>query len=202
MSATRTRLPAAERREQLIEVVRTLVAEKGFHAVSIDAVARRAGVSRPVVYGHFTDLAGLLQALVEHQEARALAQLASFLPETATSQDRRAALLAGMRGYLEAVRADPVTWRLVLMPPEGAPAGLRERIAEGRAAVVARLAEIVEPGLAAGGGSPDPELTAWTMSVLSDEAARLVLTGNEHFGVDRILAHSAWLLDRLLAPDS
>lgn len=38
--------------------------------------------------------------------------------------------------------------------------------------------------------------------MLSDEAARLVLTGNEHFGIDRILAHSAWLLDRLLGPDS
>ncbi len=202
MSATRTRLPAAERREQLIEVVRTLVADKGFHAVSIDAVARRAGVSRPIVYGHFTDLPGLLAALVEREEGRALEQLASFLPDARSSRDRKTALLGAIRGYLEAARADPVTWRLVLMPPEGAPAGLRERIAEGRAAVVGRLAEIVEPGLTAGGGSPDPELTAWTLSVLSDEAARLVLTGNEHFGVDRILAHSAWLLDRLLGPDS
>lgn len=107
-----------------------------------------------------------------------------------------------MRAYLEAVRADPVTWRLVLMPPEGAPAGLRERIAEGRAAVVARLAQIVEPALGAGGRSPDPELTAWTLSVLSDEAARLVLTCNERFGVDRILATRRGCSDRLLAPRS
>lgn len=198
MSATRPRLPAAARREQLIEVVRALVAEQGFHAVSIEGVARRAGVSRPIVYGHFADLPGLLEALVEREAGRALEQLAAFLPPPGSPGNRRAALLGALRGYLEAVRADPVTWRLVLMPPEGAPAGLRERIAEGRAAVVARLAEIVDPGLAAGGGSPDPELTAWTMSVLSDEAARLVLSGNEQFGIERILTHAGWLLDRLL----
>ena len=42
-----------ERREQLIEVARTLFAEKGLEAVSIEEIAAKAGVSKPVVYEHF-----------------------------------------------------------------------------------------------------------------------------------------------------
>src|SRR4051794_28532105 len=55
-TATAGRLPAAERREQLLDVTKAMVAARGFHAVSIEAVAREAGVSRPIVYGHFDDL--------------------------------------------------------------------------------------------------------------------------------------------------
>ena len=102
-------------------MTKTIVAAHGFHAVSIEAVAREAGITRPIVYGHFDDLRGLLEALVERESARALASSTSVLPTALAQGDPRALLLAALRGYLEAVRADPATWRLVLMPPEGAP---------------------------------------------------------------------------------
>src|SRR5438876_389596 len=73
---TRERMPAAERREQLLDVAKQLVGEQGFHGVSIEAIARRAGVTRPVVYGHFKDLDDLLEALLDREGARALGQLA------------------------------------------------------------------------------------------------------------------------------
>src|SRR3954467_11604160 len=107
-----TRMSAAERREQLLDVTKELVLEQGFHAVSIEAVAREAGVSRPIVYGHFDDLPGLLEALVDREGARALGQLAEVLPRDLASGDPRENLLAALRGYLAAVEADPVTWRL------------------------------------------------------------------------------------------
>jgi len=190
-------MSAEERREQLLDVVKSIVAERGFHAVSIEAVAREAGITRPVVYGHFRDLPALLEALVEREGARALQQLAEVLPTDLAHGDPREKLLAGMRGYLEAVQADPVTWRLVLMPPEGAPAVLREQIEQGRAAVVAALAGIVGPAFGPGRASPDPELTARMMSALSDEGARLVLTDPEHYPPERVLAHTRWFLDML-----
>ena len=59
------------------------------------------------------------------------------------AEPQRTGLVAALRGYLEAVRADPATWRLVLMPPEGAPAVLREHITRGRTAVVGHLAETI-----------------------------------------------------------
>jgi AcrR family transcriptional regulator len=198
--ATPSRLPAAQRREQLLDVTKAMVAERGFHAVSIEAVAREAGVSRPIVYGHFDDLRGLLEALVLRESARALAQLEAVLPGDLAAGDPRALLLAGLRGYLEAVRDDPDTWRLVLMPPEGAPALLRDLLGRGRRAVVAHLAEAARPGLGSGGPSPDPEMTARTLSAVADEAARLLVCDPDRYPVERLIAHAAWVLDQLGPP--
>jgi AcrR family transcriptional regulator len=171
--------------------------------VTIEAVARRAGITRPVVYGHFDDLAALLRAMLDRETARALRQLSAVLPLSADSGDtgvpRREALLAALRGFLEAVEAEPVTWRLVLMPPDGAPELLRKRIRDGRDAVVATLAEIVRPGLAGGRPSPDPALTARMLSALSDEAARLLLTDPAAYPVERLIAQGEWLLGQLTA---
>jgi AcrR family transcriptional regulator len=192
-----TRMQAGERREQLLDATKTIVAERGFHAVSIEAVAREAGITRPIVYGHFRDLPGLLEALIERETARALAQLVSVLPGDLGSGDPRAALLAGLRGYLEAVSADPTTWRLVLMPPEGAPAILHAHIARGRAAVVDHLARAVGPGLGPGRVSPDPELFARTLSAIADEGARLLLTDRERYPVERIVRFADWLMQEL-----
>jgi AcrR family transcriptional regulator len=176
-------LSAEERREQLLDVTKRIVIEQGFHAVSIEAVAREAGITRPIVYGHFTDLPGLLEALVVREGARALSQLETVLPQPD--------LLEALRAYLEVVSNDPDTWRLVLMPQEGAPRLLHDRIERGRAAVVARLAA----GLRPGSDLPDPELSAHLMSAYADEAARLVLTGR--YPPERILELSRWLLRRL-----
>ena len=199
-SAERRRLSGEERREQLLDVAKEIVGEQGFHGVSIEAVARRAGITRPVVYSHFADLDELLEAMVEREGARALGQLAQILPAARSPEATpREDLLAGLRGYLEAVQADPVTWRLVLMPTEGAPAVLRERIASGRDAVVVALAEIVRPGLGPGSESPDPALTARMLSATSDEAARLMLTDPEEYPIERLVAHADWVL-RCLSP--
>jgi AcrR family transcriptional regulator len=195
---TKTRMSGDERREQLLDVTKEIVGEHGFHAVSIEAVARRAGITRPIVYGHFDDLAGLLEAMVTRESRRSLAQLAEILPtELADACSPRDDLLAAMRGYLEAVAADPITWRLVLMPPEGAPEVLREQITAGRNAVVAALADAVRPGLGPGSRSPDPQLTARTLSAIADEAARLLLTDPEEYPIERLLTHAEWLLRQL-----
>src|SRR5436190_17972232 len=117
---TPPRMHAAAGREQLLDVTKRIVSEDGFHAVSIEAVAREAGISRPIVYGHFQDLRGLLQALVDREGARALEQLGQVLPHDLAQGDPGVRLLGALRGYLEAVRVDPQTGRLVHMPPEGA----------------------------------------------------------------------------------
>jgi AcrR family transcriptional regulator len=191
------RLTAHERREQLLDATKEVVDREGFHAVSIEAVAREAGITRPVVYGHFQDLSGLLEALVQREGARALAQLGDILPSRVGAEDPAEALLAALRGYLEAVRSDPVTWRLVLMPPEGAPDVLREAIGAGRNAVLGQLAEAIRRGARPERRSPDPELTARALSAVADEAARLVLTDPDAYPSERILLHARWALEQL-----
>jgi AcrR family transcriptional regulator len=196
----KTRLTADERREQLLDVTKTLVGEQGFHDLSIEAIAKRAGITRPVVYAHFEDLDALLEAMLEREAVRALTQLAAIMPtELPQADGRSAALLGALRGYLMAVESDPVTWRLVLMPPEGAPHGLRQQVERGRDAVVATLAKVVGPGLAPERPSPDPQLTARLLSSLSDEAARLLLSDPEQYPIERLMRHAEWLLGQLLS---
>lgn len=191
-------MSAAERREQLLDVTKQLVGEQGFHDLSIEAIAKKAGITRPVVYQHFDDLDALTAAMLEREALRALGQLSTILPQELPSGGERSdALLGALQGYLETIQADPVTWRLVLMPPEGAPAVLRETVERGREAVVAALAHVIGPGLAPDSPSPDPHLTARLLSALSDEAARLLLRDPEEYPIERLMRHAEWLLGQL-----
>lgn len=194
-----TRLTGPQRRQQILDVTKAMVGERGFHIVSIDAVARRAGITRPVVYGHFENKAGLLRALVEREGARAVEQLMELLPRPDAQQPPREILLGGLRAFLEAVRDEPVTWRLVLMPPEGTPDILRERAVSIRRDVTDQLAALAPQVMHAAGGDgpPDAELAALTMQAVAEDAARLLLNDPETYPIERLLTHAEWLLDRL-----
>jgi AcrR family transcriptional regulator len=189
------RMSSAERREQLLDVTRDLAWERGFHSVSIDGVARAAGISRPIVYGHFGNLNGLLGAVVDREGERATEQLAALLP-TGLGPDPREQLIGALGAFLEAVQAEPVRWRLILMPPEGAPEILRERFEHERAAVTAQLATVVGPALASvpGDPAPDAELLARSLQAFAEELARVMLADPEHYPIERILDYARWAL--------
>jgi len=70
-TASRSRMTGKERREQLIVVGRKLFADKGFEATTVEEIATRAGVSKPVVYEHFGGKEGLYAVVVD-REIRAL----------------------------------------------------------------------------------------------------------------------------------
>lgn len=70
-TSSRVRMSAAQRREQLIVIGRQIFAERGFDATSIEEVAARAKVSKPVVYEHFGGKEGLYAVVVD-REVRAL----------------------------------------------------------------------------------------------------------------------------------
>jgi AcrR family transcriptional regulator len=67
----KVRMSSAQRREQLIAVGRRIFAEKGIDATSVEEVAARAKVSKPVVYEHFGGKEGLYAVVVD-REMRAL----------------------------------------------------------------------------------------------------------------------------------
>jgi AcrR family transcriptional regulator len=197
-TAPAPRMTGEARRQQILAVTKAIVGAEGFHAVSIDRVAREAGITRPVVYTHFGDLTGLLNAMVDTGNQETLAALEAIVPREPAEGRPDELLVAALGRYLEIVRADPVTWRLALMPPESAPPLLGERIARDRANVVRNLAKLVEPSLSGEDGiDPDPELVAHALVAVSEEAARLVLADPERAPVDRILAHARWLFARL-----
>ena len=145
----KTRRTAAARREQLLDVTTRLVAERRFHAISIEAVAPEAGITRATVYNHFADLNELLDAVIQRETSRALAQV-SETALTDLDEGDPGADVRSPRAYLHAVNNQPSTWRLILMPPEGAPETLHQSIAKGRHTVLARLTRAVRPAMALG----------------------------------------------------
>ena len=68
-----------ERREQLVQVGRALFAEKGFDGTSIEEIAARAQVSKPVVYEHFGGKEGLYAVVVDREMSDLLNRLTSSL---------------------------------------------------------------------------------------------------------------------------
>src|SRR5579875_66836 len=75
----RVRMTGRERREQLLDVGRSLFAERGFEATSIEEIAARAGVSKPVVYEHFGGKEGLYAVVVDREMSDLLDRLTSAL---------------------------------------------------------------------------------------------------------------------------
>jgi AcrR family transcriptional regulator len=70
--ASRVRMSGKERREQLLDVGRALFAEKGFDGTSVEEIADKAGVSKPVVYEHFGGKEGLYAVVVDREVRRLL----------------------------------------------------------------------------------------------------------------------------------
>lgn len=83
MAAKRTRMSASERREQLIAVARGLFAERGFDATSVEEVAARAQVSKPVVYEHFGGKEGLYAVVVDREITTISAAISSAITDPA-----------------------------------------------------------------------------------------------------------------------
>ncbi|EPD30943.1 TetR/AcrR family transcriptional regulator [Gleimia europaea] len=67
MAAKRTRLSAIERREQLITTGRSVFAARGFDATTVEEIANKAGVTKPVVYEHFGGKEGLYAVVVDRE---------------------------------------------------------------------------------------------------------------------------------------
>ncbi|WP_293305781.1 TetR/AcrR family transcriptional regulator [Mycolicibacterium sp.] len=75
----RTRMTGSERRHQLIDVARSLFAERGYEGASIEEIAQRANVSKPVVYEHFGGKEGLYAVVVDREMSALLDRITSSL---------------------------------------------------------------------------------------------------------------------------
>ncbi|MFP5219791.1 MAG: TetR/AcrR family transcriptional regulator [Actinomycetes bacterium] len=195
------RMPVAQRREQLLDAALDIALERGFHAVTVDAVARACGVTRPVVYGVFADRTALLTALADRAEARTLEQLAPVFPsldDLKDDTDPDELLVAGVTAYLSAVAADPRTWRVVLLPPEGAPAEIAERVDRHRRVLLRQLRLLLDWGLTRRGGPAlDPDLFARAVFTLAEGAARLLLADPDRWQVESFTAFARTALGAL-----
>ncbi|MPY96852.1 MAG: TetR family transcriptional regulator [Actinophytocola sp.] len=72
-------MTGTERRQQLLDVAKALFAEKGFDGTSIEEIAHRANVSKPVVYEHFGGKEGIYAVVVDRETHTLLDRMVSSL---------------------------------------------------------------------------------------------------------------------------
>ncbi|HEX6857245.1 MAG TPA: TetR/AcrR family transcriptional regulator [Streptosporangiaceae bacterium] len=89
-----------ERRQQLLDVGRHLIAERGLDGTSIEEIAAQAGVSKPVVYEHFGSKEGLYAVVVDREIDRFLT-MANHLLEGEDTREKFEAAAIGLLRYIE-----------------------------------------------------------------------------------------------------
>lgn len=99
---SRKRLSAADRRALIEESASEVFAERGYRAGSIDEIARRAGVSAPVVYDHFPSKAALFRDLLERHFAELRAVWRDNLPGPEPAGERIGRAVDAWFAYIEA----------------------------------------------------------------------------------------------------
>lgn len=141
-SVRRKRMPGPQRREQLLDVGRSLFAERGFDAASVEEVAARAGVSKPVVYAHFGGKEGLYTAVVDREMETLLAMTSQAL----SGGHPRELLEQAAQGFLDYVERYTDGFRILVKGSGvGSSIGTLTTLLD---QVAARVADILSRGFA------------------------------------------------------
>ena len=98
---TRQRLSREERHRQLIQAAWQIIREEGTEALTLGHLAEQAGVTKPVVYDHFTNRSGLLAALYKEYDARQTAIMDDIIRKTEPVLDQLATVIA--TSYIDCV---------------------------------------------------------------------------------------------------
>ncbi|HJP77306.1 MAG TPA: TetR/AcrR family transcriptional regulator [Pseudonocardiaceae bacterium] len=182
------RVPAEQRRAELLDAALHLVATQGQRAVTMDAVAERVGVTKPVVYGMFASRTELLTALLRREHQQALEQLLAILPKRFEPDPGELAAQV-LAEFLRVVRAAPDRWHCIVMPMADMPPEFHDAREHARAVVLRRAEELVAP-LLRRVHAPDGialDIVAHTVVALFEMAARLVLTDPDSYSPERFI---------------
>jgi AcrR family transcriptional regulator len=137
-SPSRSRLPRVERERQILETAHALFAEHGFGAVTMDDVAARVGVTKPLLYAYFGNKDRLYIACMEPAGDAMLLAVGEAIGAAAGPAD---VLRDGLRAFFAFVEEDRDAWRVLF--DETLPAGgeIAQRVAEYRERLVTLIAE-------------------------------------------------------------
>jgi AcrR family transcriptional regulator len=139
------RVPRAVRKRQLVELGEELFAERGFAKASMDELARRAGVTKPVIYELFGSKEGLFEACLEGlalRLAESIAEAARGADSTGTAPDPEARLRAGGLAFLRFASDNRLAYELLY---EGRFSDAAVRVRRRQAALILELMREIAP---------------------------------------------------------
>jgi AcrR family transcriptional regulator len=115
---TRRRIGFDARRQLIVEAALEVFAERGYHAASLGEIARRAGVTKPVLYDHFSSKRDLHLWLLEQQRDALFEHTREHLTGTGTAAERVERAVDAVFAYVE---THPFAWRLLFRESTGEP---------------------------------------------------------------------------------
>ena len=188
---TQTRKRAAHlgperRRPEVLDAALELFLENGYQGTSMEAVARAAGVTKPVVYACFDSKDELFRSLLAREETRILGEIQAAF-EGIDLSDPETTLIEGFTGFLRAVASSPDVYRLIFLGEGGGNMAVAKRIQAGRQAQVEALSALTRGWVLSRGDRSEAEaedtavLLGNSIVGLAESAARLMLSEPERW---------------------
>jgi AcrR family transcriptional regulator len=201
----RKRLSASERREVIETAATEVFAEKGYGGASMDEIARRSGVSVPVLYDHFTSKLALHKRLLE----RHFAELRELWGEQlAGDESPEQRIPRAIDAWFAYAQTHPYAWRMLFRDTTGDPeveAIHREVASASRAAALPLLAHA--PGTERIAGTSEEQLEmAWEIVRAVMQTLAVWWYEHQHVPREQIVAatmNALWIgLERLQSGES
>lgn len=150
MVEPRRRMRAPERRAQLLDVARKVFGTSGFHTVTMDDVAREAGITKPILYDHFPSKRQLYLALLEADLDDLRKRLHTALEQSRGNRER---IRASFQAYFDFVDDHAEGFRLLMTEAVGSEQDFRGMVERFRRDVHAEVTEVI---VRESGGRVDP----------------------------------------------
>jgi AcrR family transcriptional regulator len=191
-----TRLPAGERREQIIAVAVPVFARSGYHGASMNDVADAAGVTKPVLYQHFASKQDLYLALIHEVGQRMIAAIGKA---TAGAADGRAQTELGFRAYFRWVADDHDGFLLLFSTQANRDAAATQAIRT----ITSEAASAIAPLIAVEIDHEQRRTLAHGLVGLAEGVSRRLVERGDEFDPDelaRLVANLAWAGLRAVGP--
>lgn len=182
------RIPAAERRTQILAVALHEFATKGYHDTSMNDVAASLGVTKPVLYQHFDSKRAMYLALIDEVAA---GMLESIAKATHNAPDARGQTEAGIVAYFEWVAAHRDEFMLLFSGDARSDEGFAAAVRNVEKSVAESIAPLIDAGL-------DPShqrRLAHALVGMSEGLSRHLVLSGEPFDPREVgtqLANLAW----------
>ncbi|GAA4658626.1 TetR/AcrR family transcriptional regulator [Gordonia humi] len=178
-------MTAQQRQSQLLDIAERLFTEHGYEGVTMEDIAREAGITRPIVYRHLESREDAFLSCVR----RARRQFEQSILDSATLplDDLTARITAAGRSYLDMIEVDPQRWRLLFATSSGIDGYLVDQLAAMRAQTVEVIATAIRP-YASGAAEESVEAFAYMVSGIGEQLGRWWLVRPE-VSRDRVLAY-------------
>ncbi|MDN5725691.1 MAG: TetR/AcrR family transcriptional regulator [Propionibacteriales bacterium] len=176
------RLPRDQRRSQLVDAAAEVFTSKGFHAAAMDDIAEAAGVSKPVLYQHFSSKLELYVDLLEVSCERLLSIIRAALATTDVNRDRVVATMGGFYHFVNEQRAD---FRLVFESDLTSEPAVRDRLNQLNEDIADAVAQVIAEDTQL---PPDQaKLLAISLTGVAQVSARYWAAGSTTIGLDEAI---------------